>query len=42
VCEKGYSPPAIERLILTNWVRTVAWTVRSGIVLALLLELLPR
>jgi hypothetical protein len=42
VCEKGCSPLAIERLILTNWVRTVAWTARAGIVLVVLLEHLPR
>lgn len=32
----GYDPQAIDRLVATNWLRTVAWTARAGIALLLL------
>ncbi len=30
---KGRSPGAIESLIRSNWVRTVAWTLRAGLMI---------
>jgi uncharacterized membrane protein len=35
--EQGYDLGVIRRLVATNWIRTVAWTARSGIALWLLL-----
>ena len=35
----GFSFKNIKRLILTNWIRTVAWTLRSIILLWLLLRM---
>ncbi len=29
----GYSAAVIGRLVATNWIRTVAWTIRAGILL---------
>ena len=31
--QSGYSAAAIGKLVATNWVRTVAWSCRAGIVL---------
>ena len=36
--EKAFDAAAIRRLVLTNWIRTVAWTARAGIALALLVR----
>lgn len=36
VLENGWSAPAHARLVRSNWVRTVLWTARSGIAVALL------
>lgn len=36
VLEKEWSVPAHARLVRSNWVRTVLWTARSGIAVALL------
>ncbi len=33
---RGYDPALISRLVATNWIRTIAWTMRSVIVLRLL------
>jgi hypothetical protein len=30
---QGYDAGLVSRLVTTNWIRTVAWTLRSGIVL---------
>ncbi len=30
---RGYDPALIARLVATNWIRTIAWTLRSAIVL---------
>lgn len=30
---EGYNADAIRKLILTNWIRTAAWTARAGLVL---------
>lgn len=32
----GFDPPAFRRLIATNWLRTIAWTVRAACLLLLL------
>ena len=32
---RGFEPRAAKRLLRTNWLRTVAWTARAGIALAL-------
>jgi hypothetical protein len=29
----GYDPAVVAQLIATNWIRTIAWTLRSGIAL---------
>ena len=34
--EHGYDPQAIRQLVRTNWVRTLSWTARGGLALALL------
>ena len=34
--EKAFDAAAIRRLVLTNWIRTIAWTARAGLALALL------
>ncbi|MBA4030991.1 MAG: hypothetical protein C0478_08875 [Planctomyces sp.] len=33
---QGYHPDVLRWLVLTNWIRTTAWTLRSLLVLALL------
>ena len=38
---EGFDPDAHARLVATNWVRTVAWTVRGGLVLWLTGRLMP-
>jgi hypothetical protein len=30
---QGYDPDLVSRLVATNWIRTIAWTLRSAIVL---------
>jgi hypothetical protein len=32
----GFESPAFQRLVLTNWLRTVGWTLRSGLVIWML------
>jgi hypothetical protein len=34
-----FSPQAVTRLVATNWIRTVAWTLRGLIALVLLIEI---
>lgn len=34
--ERGFDPDAARRLVATNWIRTVAWTARTAVALALL------
>ncbi|MCC7206612.1 MAG: hypothetical protein IT323_04860 [Anaerolineae bacterium] len=36
---KGFEPGLWRRLVLTNWIRTVGWTARALLVLALTLEM---
>lgn len=31
---RGFDPPTHRRLVRSNWIRTVAWTIRSGLLLA--------
>lgn len=33
--ESGFDPMACRRLVRTNWARTVAWTLRGGVALAM-------
>ncbi len=33
---EGFAPPAHRRLLATNWLRTVLWTARGAVALALL------
>ena len=33
---QGYSDSAHRRLVLTNWIRTVAWSLRSALVLVII------
>lgn len=33
--ESGYDPMACRRLVRSNWARTVAWTLRGGVALAM-------
>lgn len=37
---RGFDPDLHRRLVATNWVRTAAWTARSGLVLWMLARLL--
>lgn len=36
--QQGKNPDTIDRLIATNWIRTVAWTLRGGIAVGMLLN----
>lgn len=36
----GYDPVIIQRLVVTNWLRTIAWSVRTGVLLYLAIQLL--
>ncbi|MEZ5098958.1 MAG: hypothetical protein R3C15_03975 [Thermoleophilia bacterium] len=36
--QRGFDPGVARRLVRTNWLRTAAWTARSGLVLALLAQ----
>jgi hypothetical protein len=31
---RGFDPPTHRLLMRTNWIRTIAWTIRSGLLLA--------
>lgn len=33
---RGYDGPAHRRLVRSNWIRTLAWTARAGLVLSLI------
>ena len=35
-----FDPALLDRLIATNWIRTVAWTVRAGLAVAMLVAVL--
>ncbi|MHC4816176.1 MAG: hypothetical protein ACYTFN_24230 [Planctomycetota bacterium] len=35
----GHDPSAVRRLVVTNWLRTAAWTARGWLALALLAEI---
>ena len=35
-----FEPALLDRLIATNWIRTVAWTVRAGVAIAMLVAVL--
>jgi hypothetical protein len=35
--ERSFDRAVIRRLVRTNWLRTVAWTVRSGVALSMLM-----
>jgi hypothetical protein len=39
---RGFDPATIERLVTTNWVRTLAWTARAGLLSWLLVRALGR
>ena len=32
----GYDAGAIRRLVVTNWIRTVAWTARAGLMFGMI------
>lgn len=34
--EEGADEPTIHRLVFTNWIRTIAWTLRAGLALWML------
>jgi hypothetical protein len=38
VLANGYSGEAVRRLVTSNWIRTAAWTLRAGIVTAILVQ----
>ena len=38
ICEKAHSATAIQRLITTNWIRTLAWSARGVLVGVVVLE----
>ena len=35
-----FDPALLDRLVATNWIRTVAWTVRAGLAIAMLVAVL--
>ena len=35
-----YDPATLDRLIATNWIRTVAWSARAGLAIAMLVAVL--
>jgi hypothetical protein len=35
-----FDPALLDRFIATNWIRTVAWTVRAGLAVAILVGVL--
>ena len=35
-----FDPATLDRLIATNWIRTVAWTARAGLAIAILVAVL--
>ena len=35
-----FDPATLDRLIATNWIRTVAWTARAGLAIAMLVAVL--
>ncbi len=39
---RGYDHALVRRLILTNWLRTLAWTVRAGLLFEMLAQTLVR
>ena len=39
---RGYDATAIATLVATNWIRTISWTVRSGILARTLWQVLTR
>ena len=38
---RGYDSGAVRRLVRTNWIRTVAWSARGGIAMAMLVAYSP-
>lgn len=38
----GFQPEAHRRLVTTNWLRTAAWTARTGVLLGLLNDILKQ
>ncbi len=34
--ERGFDASAAKRLVATNWIRTIAWSLRAGVAVALL------
>lgn len=39
--ERGKNEEAIQQLVLTNWIRTVLWTLKSGLNFYMLVKLVP-
>ena len=42
ILDRGFDQRAYELLVGTNWLRTIAWTLRGGLVMWLLTKLIPR
>jgi hypothetical protein len=40
--QAGFNLPAIKQLVATNWVRTLGWTVRGGLLLWVVWQLLKK
>ena len=38
----NFTETAHQKLVMTNWIRTIGWTARSGLLLWMLMELLER
>ena len=36
---RGFDPQVIQQLIDTNWIRTIAWSLRTGVLFYVLLEM---
>lgn len=39
---RSYDVDGIRRLVRTNWIRTVGWSARGGVAVAMLFEAVPR
>ncbi len=38
----GYDQSTIQSLILTNWIRTVLWTLRSGLIIYMMIQVFKK
>lgn len=39
--EERFDPDVVKTLVRTNWIRTVAWTARAGVVTSMMVQMRP-